>query len=371
MGRELTMLALVVALVLPKSAVAGPAVTARAAIVMDATTGEVIWEDDATVPLPPASTTKVMTAIVAIESGQLDESYVVSPFAARTAPSRINLRAGQRMRLRNLLYALLLKSANDAGTVIAEGVAGSQAAFAGRMTARAEELGARTAHFKNAHGLSAPGHVASARDLAVIMRHALRLSLLREILGTRQVRVPIEGKRSYWVSLSSHNRLLTGHTYRVIGKTGYTRAAGRCFVGAARSGDREIIIALLGSRDMWGDAKRLLAYGFGAGEAPTPVLVTSATPPSATAAPSPDTAEGDEEEPAVEPPVGRFVVRLGPYKSRTVAKTTRSRLAKRGYNARVAGRTVMLGSFTTQSRAEHLAKRLKTHGYRGTVIAVN
>jgi len=362
------MLALVVALALPRTANAGPAVTARAALVMDANTGEVIWDDDGNVPLPPASTTKLMTAIVAIESGQLDESFDVSPYAARTAPSRINLRPGQRMRLRNLLYALLLKSANDAGTVIAEGVGGSEAAFARRMTARAEQLGAHTATFKNAHGLSTSGHVASARDLAIIMRHALRIPLMREILGTRQVRVPIEGPRAHWVSLSSHNRLLTGGAYRVIGKTGYTRAAGRCFVGAARSGEREIVIALLGSRDLWGDAKRLLAFGFGAGDEPTPVLLTSATP--ATVAPD-DGAEGDEEEPVVEPPIGRFVVRLGPYKSRSVAKATRSRLASRGYDARVVGRTVMLGSFTSQSRAQHLVKNLRTHGYRGTIIAAN
>jgi len=369
MGRGLTMLALVVALALPRTANAGPAVTARAALVMDANTGEVIWDDDGNVPLPPASTTKLMTAIVAIESGQLDESFDVSPYAARTAPSRINLRPGQRMRLRNLLYALLLKSANDAGTVIAEGVGGSEAAFARRMTARAEQLGAHTATFKNAHGLSTSGHVASARDLAIIMRHALKLSLMREILSTRQVRVPVEGPRTYWVSLSSHNRLLNGYTYKVIGKTGYTRAAGRCFVGAARRGDREIIIAVLGSRDLWGDSKRLLAYGFGAGEEPTPaVLLTSATP--ATVAPD-DTAEGDEAEPEVEPPLEHYVVRLGPYKSRNVAKTTRSKLVKRGYNARVVGRTVMLGSFASQSRAEHLQKRLKTQGYRGIVIAVD
>jgi D-alanyl-D-alanine carboxypeptidase (penicillin-binding protein 5/6) len=365
----MTMLALVGALALPASAVAGPAVTARAALVLDAGTGEVIWEDNGSLPLPPASTTKLMTAIVAIESGQLDESFEVSPFAAHTAPSSINLRAGQHMRLRNLLYALLLKSANDAATVIAEGVAGSEAAFAGRMTARAEQLGARTARFRNAHGLSVPGHVTSARDLAVIMRHALQMPLMREILSTRQVRVPVEAKRTFWVSLSSHNRLLNGRDYRVIGKTGYTRAAGRCFVGAARHGDREIVIVVLGSRDLWGDAKRLLAFGFGAGEEPTPVLLTSATP--ASLAPPDDGAEGDEEEPALEPPVGRFVVRLGPYKSRSVAKATRARLAKRGYNARVAGRTVTLGEFTEQARADHLAKRLQTQGYRGTVITAD
>jgi D-alanyl-D-alanine carboxypeptidase (penicillin-binding protein 5/6) len=332
---------------------------------MDAVTGEVLWDENGSVPLPPASTTKLMTAIVAIESGRLDESLTVSAFASQTAPSRINLRPGQRMRLRNLLYALLLKSANDAATVIAEGVGGSQAAFAGRMTARAEELGAHSAHFKNAHGLTAPGHVASARDLAVIMRHALRMPLMREILSTRQVRVPVEARRPYWVSLTSHNRLLTGHTYKVIGKTGYTRPAGRCFVGAARTGDREIIIAVLGSRDLWGDAKRLLAFGFGTGEEPTPVLVTAA------AAPPTDPAEGDEEEPVVEPPVGRFVVRLGPYKSRSVAAATRSRLVARGYTATLAGRSVTLGSFTSRSRAEHLVKRLRTSGYRGTVVARN
>jgi D-alanyl-D-alanine carboxypeptidase (penicillin-binding protein 5/6) len=359
------MLALVVGLALPPVAAAAPSVTARAALIMDATSGEVLWEENGSRAVPPASTTKLMTAIVAIESGRLDESFVVSPFAARTAPSRINLRAGQRMRLRNLLYALLLKSANDAGTVIAEGVAGSQAAFAGRMTARAHELGARTAHFKNAHGLTAPGHVASARDLALIMRHALRMPLMREILSTRQIRVPVEARRRYWISLSSHNRLLSGHTYKVIGKTGYTRAAGRCFVGAARHGGREVIIAVLGSRDLWGDAKRLLAYGFGTGDEPTPVVVASATPAPA------EPAEGDEEEPVVEPPVGRFVVRLGPYKSRALAAATRSKLAKRGYTARIAGRSVNLGSFTNRERAEHLAKRLRGSGYNGTVVALN
>lgn len=361
--------ALVVALALPRAAAADPAVTARAALVMDAATGEVLWEESGSRPMPPASTTKLMTAIIAIESGRLDEAFTTSAFAARTAPSRINLRPGQRMRLRNLLYALLLKSANDAGTVIAEGIAGSQAAFAGRMTARAEELGARTARFKNAHGLTAPGHVASARDLAIIMRHALRIPLMREILSTRHIRVPVEAKRRYWVSLSSHNRLLTGHTYKVIGKTGYTRAAGRCFVGAARNGSREIIIVVLGSRDLWGDAKRLLAYGFGTGDAPTPVVVTAAAEPPA------DPAEGDEEEPAVDLPAdtppGRFVVQLGPYNSRATAAATRSKLAKRGYTARLAGRTVRLGMFTDRSRAEHLARRLRSSGYRGTVVAAN
>src|SRR5438445_398267 len=132
-------------------------ITARAAVIMDAGTGEVVWERNSTDPLPPASTTKVMTAILALESGRLDESFRVSEYAAETPPSGIHLRAGQRMRLKNLLYAVLLNSANDAAEVVAEGLAGSEEVFAARMTARARELGASTAHFANPPGCTAPG----------------------------------------------------------------------------------------------------------------------------------------------------------------------------------------------------------------------
>jgi D-alanyl-D-alanine carboxypeptidase (penicillin-binding protein 5/6) len=265
--------ALVTALAPSASArAAEPYITARAAIIMDAATGEVVWERNSDEPLPPASTTKVMTAILALESNRLDESFRVSQEAAETPPSKINLRPGQRMRLKNLLYAVLLNSANDAAEVVAEGLDGSEEVFAAHMTARARELGARTAHFANPHGLTAPGHEASAKDLAVIFRHGLDLPLFREILETRSVQVPVESSGIQWVSLHSHNRLLTGGAYQVIGKTGFTLPARRCFVGAADHGDRELIIALLGANDLWGDAQRLLAHEFG--EAP-PVLMAS------------------------------------------------------------------------------------------------
>jgi D-alanyl-D-alanine carboxypeptidase len=193
--------ALAATLFVPGSPGRPAAVTARAAIIMDAATGDVLWERNASDPLPPASTTKVLTAIVALESGRLDESFRVSEDAADTAPSKINLRPGQRMRLRNLLYAVLLNSANDAASVVAEGLAGSEAAFAARMNARARELGATASHFVNPHGLTSPGHVASARDLAVIFRHGLRNPLFREILETgtsrcRSSRAACSGSRS-------------------------------------------------------------------------------------------------------------------------------------------------------------------------------
>src|SRR6059058_4726013 len=123
---------------------AGPYITARAAIIIDAATGEVVWERNSTEPLPPASTTKVMTAILALESGRLDESFRVSENAAETPPSGIHLRAGQRMRLKNPRSAALLTSATDAAAGGAEGAAAAEGGFAPHMRARARELGAGT-----------------------------------------------------------------------------------------------------------------------------------------------------------------------------------------------------------------------------------
>lgn len=363
--------ALAAVFALPVAATAaGPTLTARAAIVMDAQSGEVLWEENATTPLPPASTTKVMTAILGLESGQLDESFRVSGTAAAVAPSKISLRPGQRMRLRDLLYALLLNSANDAAQVIAEGLAGSQDGFSDRMNARAEALGARTAHFENPHGLTAPGHVASARDMALIFRHGLGLPHFRDILETGRLRVPVESVTTRWVLLRSHNRLLSGSPYPVIGKTGYTRLARRCFVGAATHEGREIIIAFLGASDLWGDARRLFAYGFGASEDRPPLLMAGMLPvtaPTPRATSSKAVAEGDDEATVR---TSRYAVQLGPYRSRRTATVTRARLAKRGYGAAISGRTVRLGSFSTQARARRLANRLRSSGYRPLVIAL-
>jgi len=349
---------------------AGPYLTARAAVIMDAATGEVVWERNGSDPLPPASTTKVLTAILALESGRLDESMRVSVNASETAPSKINLRPGQRMRLKNLLYAVLLNSANDAATVVAEGLAGSEEAFAARMTARAHELGATTAHFANPHGLTAAGHVASARDLATLFRHGLQIPLFREILETRSVQVPVESAGIQWVSLHSHNRLLSGYTYLVIGKTGYTRPAGRCFVGAATHDGRELIIAILGARDLWSDAKRLFAFGFGAAPDRPQVVMAGMVPlPSLhrRAQQRVTAPEGDDDPPS-DSRIARYAVRLGPFRSRAAAVSTRARLARRGYTAVIAGRTLRVGSFSSANKAESVASRLRQTGYAPVVV---
>ncbi|HZP41509.1 MAG TPA: D-alanyl-D-alanine carboxypeptidase family protein [Candidatus Binatia bacterium] len=371
-----TALALVLALATPGAAPAARfTLSARAAIIIDAATGESLFEKNADEPLPPASTTKVMTAILALESGRLDESFRVSEFAAETAPSKINLRPGERVRLKNLLYAVLLNSANDAAEVVAEGLGGSQAGFAEQMNERARALGAPSAHFVNPHGLTAPGHVASARDLAVIFRHGLRLPLFREILETRTIAVPVEAGSVHWVSLRSHNRLLTGYTYPVIGKTGYTRPARRCFVGASEHDNREIVIALLGSTDLWGDAKKLFNRGFGAiADRPTVVMADMVPIPGLShRAPAKTVAEGDEDQPseaARSAATTRFAVQLGPYSSRRAAALARSRLARRGYTAVPAGRSLRIGSFSTENRARRVALRLRLTGYHPKVVTI-
>jgi len=352
----------------------GPRLTARAAIIMDATSGEVIWDRNGSEPLPPASTTKIMTAILAIESGRLDETVRVSEHAAETAPSKINLKPGQRLRVRSLLYALLLNSANDAADVIAEGLADSEEEFADRMNAKARQIGATSAHFVNPHGLTAPGHRASARDLALIFRYGLRLPTFREVLGTRSTEVAVEAPSVHWISLHSHNRLLSGYTYPVIGKTGYTRPARRCFVGAASQDDRELIIAILGATDLWGDARRLFGYGFSLGESSPPVVMAGMLPIPTRLQEENATAEGDDEEEVDDihpaPPHGHYAIQFGPYRKRRVALATRAGLARRGYSAVLSGHTLRLGSFSNRVRAERLARRLRSSGYQPLIVAV-
>jgi D-alanyl-D-alanine carboxypeptidase (penicillin-binding protein 5/6) len=242
----------------------GPLVRARAAVVMDAETGHLIYAKEPDRRLPPASTTKVMTAMLAIESGRLDDAVVVSHRATAVQPIKLYLRAGEQVRLGDLTYAMLLKSANDASVVVAEALGGSIRGFSTRMNRRAAELGARNTHFVNPNGLPATDHYSTARDLALIFRHALTVTHFREMAATRSTRVTAWRSRSRRraLALQNTNRLLTSYPVPVIGKTGFTRAAKRCFVGAARTPDgRDIVVALLGSTDLWGDARRLLDFG--------------------------------------------------------------------------------------------------------------
>lgn len=240
-----------------------PKVTAQAAVVMDARTGELLWSRNPDQQRAPASTTKILTTVLALESGRLDEVVRVSSQAQAQVPSKLYLRAGQTAKLRDLLYALMLKSANDAAVVVAEGVSGSVPKFAERMNEWARAAGARSSNFRNPSGLPDAAHVSTARDLGLILRRAVHVPGFLQVAGTTGQRIPITtGKKQQWMVLKTKNRLLQGYSVPVIGKTGFTRAAGRCFAGYAERNGRSLIVVVLGAADMWGDTRKLFDWAF-------------------------------------------------------------------------------------------------------------
>jgi serine-type D-Ala-D-Ala carboxypeptidase (penicillin-binding protein 5/6) len=315
-----------------------PRITAKAAIIVDAATGSVLWAQAPDEQLPPASTTKVMTAILALESRRLGDSVEASPEACMTAPSKVHLKPGQRLALEDLVYAILLNSANDASVAIAEHLGTSVDDFGRRMTARAHLLGATRTRFANPHGLTEAGHYSTVRDLATIFRYALAVPKFREILGTKAVVVGVENS-SRRIALRSHNRLLDSYRIPVIGKTGYTVAAKKCFVGAGRYGDREVIVALMGSRDLWGDTRRLLEFGF---DGQLPPEVDIKTKRRATQAAS---AAGISER-----------------------HVTRSSGGARATAKRTPQYAIYVGTFAEKGRADRLQRAL---GKRGFDVAVD
>jgi serine-type D-Ala-D-Ala carboxypeptidase (penicillin-binding protein 5/6) len=250
---------------LPRS---GPReVSAAAAILMDAKTGDVLYARNPDEPLPPASVTKILTALVILEQGELSDTVVVSQEAARVGGYRLGLRRGQQLSLEDLLAAILIRSANDAAVAAAEHVGHGLAGFVAMMNAKAEELGMQRSHFANPHGLDEPGHFTTARDMAVLTRVALDHPAFAQLVRTQEISVTIwnPGRRGPVARgrlIQSHNRLL-GRLDGADGvKTGYTGAAGRCLVASASRGDRRMIAVLLNDPRRWSDAASLLEYGF-------------------------------------------------------------------------------------------------------------
>jgi len=247
-----------------------PDIAARAAVLMNPVTGEIIFAKAPHRRLPPASTTKVLTTLLALEHLNLNARVPVSPGAANTVPSRIGLRPGEKLYVQDLLYGVMLKSGNDAAEVVAEAVGGSVSGFARMMTAKARLLGAVNSNFKNPHGLPHSQHYSTAYDLALIFRQAMRDPVFAEIVRTRAASLRIENSResaSGWrlKPVRNSNRLLASYWGARGGKTGYTRAARRCFVGEAQRGQQRLIVVVLGSpnkRTIWNDVRLLFDYGF-------------------------------------------------------------------------------------------------------------
>lgn len=235
----------------------------KAAILIEAETGRVLYAHNADAQLPMASTTKVMTCLLALEVGNLDALVQVADAAIGIEPSSMFLQKGEKVTLRDLVYALMLLSANDAAVAIACHLDGSVAAFAERMNARARSLGCENTNFVNPNGLTAEGHYTSARDLATICAAAMQNEMFCEIITTEYYKTTTG---NYARQLKSKNKLLWNYSGANGIKTGYTRAAGKCLTFAAKRDTLQLIGVVLNSSDMWGDAKVLLSAGFAAVE---------------------------------------------------------------------------------------------------------
>lgn len=236
-----------------------PSVGCGSCLVLDATSGKVLFERDPDKPLPNASTTKMMTALLVAEAADPNEAVRVSPEAAEVGGGGLDLSPGDIYSVRDLLYALLLDSSNEAASALAVHVAGDTTAFVRAMNRRARELGASGTRFVNPHGLDAPGHHSSATDLATISLELLREPLLARIVASP--RHTIETPRGARV-VENRNALLEGYKGAIGVKTGQTLGAGEVLVAAARRGPRFVVAVAMRSRDAAADARELLDYGF-------------------------------------------------------------------------------------------------------------
>lgn len=230
-------------------------VSAASAVVIDSLTGRVLYSYNCHTKMGMASTTKIMTALIALEYGKLDELVTVSTNAAYQEGSSMYLKPGENIPLSDLLYGLMLPSGNDAAVAIAEHISGNVEAFAAIMTNRAHELGANDTSFKNPNGLDAQGHYTTAYDLAIITKKAMEFEKFREIVSCK-------GKQIGERYLSNHNKLLSMYNGATGVKTGYTKSTGRSLVSSAERDGFRIIAVTLNAPNDWNDHTTMLNYAF-------------------------------------------------------------------------------------------------------------
>ncbi|MGI6449804.1 MAG: D-alanyl-D-alanine carboxypeptidase family protein [Desulfitobacteriia bacterium] len=238
-----------------------PYVTAHSAILLDAQTGDILYERDAHKKRPPASTTKILTAILAIELADLDEIATVSEKADRVGESTIYLSKGNKLKLRELIEGALIRSGNDACVAIAEQIAGSHDEFVRLMNLRAISLGAKNSNFVNTNGLPAKDHYSSAYDLALITRYAMNNPVFSKIVAQKTATISFEVPPKSQIA-NNTNKLLWSYPFADGVKTGTTNAAGKCLVASASKEGRRLICVVLNAPDRFGDARRLLEWGF-------------------------------------------------------------------------------------------------------------
>jgi D-alanyl-D-alanine carboxypeptidase (penicillin-binding protein 5/6) len=247
----------------PPPVVHADEISSRAAIVMEASTGRILYGKNPNLKLPPASTTKLMTAMVVLDRIPPGSTVIISEGAARISRVKANLRAGETVTVETLLNAALIKSANDAAFALAEAVAGTEEKFVELMNQKVIALGLEDTCFINATGLPGYGQHTTSYDLAKMLRHALRYPLIKEIISTKASRISTEEGRPIFIRNS--NRLLWEDESVLGGKTGYTREAKHCLVCASGQGNETVIAAILGAPSrgkLWRESEALLERGY-------------------------------------------------------------------------------------------------------------
>jgi D-alanyl-D-alanine carboxypeptidase (penicillin-binding protein 5/6) len=241
-----------------------PSIYAQSAIMIDARSGEVLFQKNADARRVPASTQKLLSALLVTRRGSLDAPVTIMPEDTRVEPTRLGLRPGERYSRRELLQSLMVKSSNDACAALARDHSGSESAFVESMNRAAWSLGARSSYFVNSHGLPAP-QFSTARDIARIAFHAYRDPTLRRMMQTQLYYFRHNNGRV--TRLEATNKLLKRSAAYNGMKTGYTDAAGRCFVSSGRLNGREVILVQLGSktRFIFDDAERIMRWSGGSG----------------------------------------------------------------------------------------------------------
>ncbi len=278
--KAFTSILLIFCIVLPFGVVFAenpPILTAVSAILIDGKTGNILYEKDSEREMYPASTTKIITYLVisdAIEEGEISLSDMLTYTREMqdkmdSDGSHIELKAGEKMSVENLIRAMLIASGNDAATLLATTVGGSEENFVKRMNKKADELGLIHSHFTNAHGLTDPDHFTTAKDLATAAKVAMEDDFFREIVGSKTLNIAPTNKTEnerYFINtnnLVSYLRYSNYYYSKATGiKTGYTDAAGSCLVASATHKDRDLICVVLKSEQSHEEAKALLEYGF-------------------------------------------------------------------------------------------------------------
>lgn len=237
------------------------AISAKAYALIDQSSGRVISASNENARLPMASTTKIMTALIAVESGKLDETFTVPSEALKVEGSSMGLLPDEKITLRELVYGLMLESGNDAANAIAIILSGSISDFTDLMNNRAKQLSLTNTHFCNPSGLYNTDHYTSALDLARLAAFAMKNEEFAKIVGTQHIRVSYNGIKNGRY-LSNHNRLLGSYEGAIGVKTGFTKKSGRCLVSCAQSDGVELIAVTLRDPDDWKDHTELLDSGF-------------------------------------------------------------------------------------------------------------